>query len=236
MKTQRKDKHAALLVIAASITLAAASPARAQEAQAEAEGDATQEAAVLEAGAETDESDIGFDAAVKVGGTFHTMFNELSPFVTVEIEGGITFLSGRVELDLGIAWAQPPAEGSGSDPRFDDEYFEWELSQDFFAFSILARYRFLEMGKLLNVYAGGGPRLFLLRTVTNGKANGEDLGETRQYETRFGGAIVAGPELHVGPGALSVEFALALGDLNGLVTGDTSSSALDVLLGYRFLF
>lgn len=185
---------------------------------------------------ETAEKTVGFDAAVKVGGTFHTLFKELSPFVSLELEAGVTLLDERLEVDLNAGWARPPSSSAGDDARFAEEVYDWELKQDLLWFALLARYRFFDTDGLFNLYAGGGPKLYLLRTVAGGSASGEEFGENRQYETRFGGVVVAGPELHVGPGAVGLEIAFGFGNLDGLITGDSSTTALDLLLGYRFLF
>ncbi len=185
---------------------------------------------------QTAEKSVGFDAALKVGGTFHTLFKELSPFVSLELEAGITFLNERLEVDLNVGWARPPGSSAGDDPRFADEVYDWELTQDFLSIAVLARYRFFDTRGLFNLYGGLGPKLYMLRTVAKGSASGENFGENRQYETRFGGVIVVGPELHVGPGAVGLEVAFGFGNLDGLITGDSSTTALDLLLGYRFLF
>jgi hypothetical protein len=214
----------------------AASSLRADEAPAtesEANADAALEAETQPA---PDKKAVGVDVALKVGGTFHTLFNGLSPFVILELEGGILLLDEHLQLDLAVGWAQPPASSAADDPRFEAGDYDWKLRQDFFTFAILARYRFLDRGKLFNFYAGLGPKLFLLRSVATGSAGGEDFGETRQYETRFGGVVVLGPELHLGPGALGLELAFGFGNLDGLLTGDASTTALDVLLGYRLMF
>lgn len=227
MKTKSYSTRSFAKLLALSGILAFAAPAAAED-----------ETADLSIGqtAEPGDRAIGFDVALKVGGTFHTLFNTLSPFVVIELEGGLTFLARRLELDLAVGWAQPPASADGGDGRFEGEDYDWKVRQDFLTFALLLRYRFLPADGLFNVYAGLGPRLYLLRTVANGSAGGEEFGETRQLETRFGGTVVAGPELHLGPGALGLEVAFAFANLDGMITGNSNAGALDVLLGYRLLF
>jgi hypothetical protein len=188
------------------------------------------------AGVETSASSLGGALALKVGGTFHTVFTGIDPAAAVELEGGLTLLGRRLELDLAVGWAQAPASSGGSDARLGGEDFHWKLYQDFLYVGLVVRYRFLDADSLLNVYAAGSPRVYLLRTMINGASGEQTFGENRQYETRFGGALSVGGELNLGPGAIMLEFGVVLGDLDGLITGNTSSSSLDLFAGYRFLF
>ena len=183
-----------------------------------------------------EEKKIGIAAALKVGGTFHTIFNELKPFVVLEIEGGILLLDRHLEVDLTVGWARPPVTYAGDDPRLTGTDFDWEIKQDFLSFGIMGRYRFLPKEKRLNVYVALGPRLFLMRSVTTGLSDGNDFGENRQYETRFGGAGALGMEINLGPGAILVEALMPFGNLDGFITGDQNSAALDLYAGYRFMF
>jgi hypothetical protein len=101
---------------------------------------------------------------------------------------------------------------------------------------VVARYRFLPMDKPYNAYAGAGPRLLLMRTTVNGTSGDGSLGENTQTETRFGAVLVAGGEYRLGPGDLLIELAMGIGSIDGLITGQSSASALSVLLGYRLRF
>lgn len=174
--------------------------------------------------------------AAKVGMTFHTIFNELSPFVILELEGGVLLLKRRLEIDLTLGWARPPVTYSGDDPRLTGQDFDWEIKQDFFTTGLMLRGRFLPTEKRFNIYAAAGPRLFFMRSVTNGSMDGNDFGENRQYETRFGGAAAIGAEFNIGPGAILFEPLMTFGNLEGFITGDQNSAALDLYLGYRFMF
>ena len=175
-------------------------------------------------------------AGLKLGGALHSVFSELGPAAQVELEGGVTLLGGRLDVALTGAWDRAAASGDQDDGRFDAGSVSWELDQDFLMIGLVARYRFLPPAKPFNAYAGAGPRLLLLQTVVNGTAGGEDLGENRQTETRFGAVLVGGGEYVLGPGAVLLEVSLGLGCLSGLITGESSASALSVLVGYRLRF
>ncbi len=175
-------------------------------------------------------------AAVKLGGTLHSVFTQLDPWAALELEGGVTLLAGRLDVGLSLGWARPPASHDAADPRFEGGDYAWELSQDFLMISLLGRWRFLDPAGPFNAYAGAGPRVFLMRTVINGDSGSEATGENTQTETRFGGVLLAGAEYRLGPGSVLFEAGVGLGKLDGLITGDVSSSDLFFLLGYRLSF
>jgi hypothetical protein len=175
-------------------------------------------------------------AGLKLGGALHSVFSELGPAAQVELEGGATLLAGRLDVALTVSWDRSAASGSADDDRFDAGAVKWELDQDFLMIGLVARYRFLRPGGAYNAYAGAGPRLLLMRTTVNGDAGGADLGENQQTETRFGAVLVGGGEYVLGPGAVLLEVAMGVGSLSGLITGESSSSALSLLLGYRLRF
>ena len=175
-------------------------------------------------------------AGIKLGGALHSVFSELGPAAQVELEGGVTLLGGRLDVALTGAWDRATASGGGDDARFDAGSVSWELDQDFLMIGLIARYRFLPPTQAYNAYAGAGPRLLLMQTTVNGDAGGADLGENRQTETRFGAVLVGGGEYVLGPGAVLLEVAMGVGSLSGLITGESSASALSLLLGYRLRF
>ncbi len=175
-------------------------------------------------------------AGLKLGGALHSVFSELDPAAQVELEGGVTLLAGRLDLALGVSWDRSAASGVSDDDRFDAGAVKWELDQDFLMIGVVARYRFLPMTRPYNAYAGAGPRVLLMKTTVNGTSGDGSLGENTQTETRFGAQLVAGGEYRLGPGAVLAELVLGIGSIDGLITGQSSASALSVLLGYRLRF
>ena len=173
---------------------------------------------------------------LKLGGALHSVFSELDPAAQVELEGGVSLLGNRLDVALQASWDRSAASGGPDDERFDAGAVKWELDQDFLMIGVVARYRFLAPTSAYNAYAGAGPRVLLMRTVVNGTSGGEALGENEQTETRFGAVLVAGGEYRLGPGDLLLELALGIGSIDGLITGQSSASALSVLLGYRLRF
>ena len=54
--------------------------------------------------------------------------------------------------------------------------------------------------------------------------------------TEVGLSVALGGELYVGPGALLLDIVFVYVPLDDLVFQDTSSTSIDLLLGYRFFF
>ena len=189
---------------------------------------------------ENDESEasiLGIAAAPKIGATFHTIFNELKPMILMELEGGVLLLDRHLEIDLALSWARPKSTLSKDDPRLADGSYEWEIKQDFLSLGLIGRYRFLDSSYWFGPYAALGPRILMLRTKARGESDsGNSLGTNEQSETRFGFSVAVGGELYIGPGAALIEAGFTFGNLDGYITGDTSSAALEVLMGYRFMF
>ncbi len=182
-------------------------------------------------------SKLGIAAAVKAGATFHTLFNELSPMLLLEVEAGVLLMERHLELDVALAWARPKSTASENDPRLVDGSYDWEIKQDFLSLGLMIRYRIFDGASRFNGYGELGPRLLMLHTRADGESSGgADFGTNEQFETRFGGYGALGGEFNIGPGAILLEVGMTFGDLNGYITGDTSSAALDTYLGYRFMF
>jgi len=180
---------------------------------------------------------LGIAAAAKAGATFHTLFNELSPMFLVEVEAGVLLMERHLELDVALAWARPKSTVSKNDPRLVDGSYDWEIKQDFLSLGLMIRYRIMDRSSRFNGYGALGPRLLMLHTNASGESSGgAAFGTNEQFETRFGGYGALGGEFNIGPGAILLEVGMTFGDLNGYITGDTSSAALDTYLGYRFMF
>jgi hypothetical protein len=175
-------------------------------------------------------------AALKAGGAWHGLFSELEAGALAELEVGGLLLDGRLELDVTLAYARPLADASGEDGRLGAGEFSWSLTQEVLAVGLLARWRFLPAASRWNVYAAAGPRAHLLRTRVDGEADGETFGENEQTSTEVGLSARLGAELRLGPGLALAELDYDTGPIDGLITGDSSTTGVGLLLGYRMLF
>jgi hypothetical protein len=96
-----------------------------------------------------------------------------------------------------------------------------------------ASWRFLNAASRWNAYAGLGGRIWLLETVTKGSSGGVRFGENQETSTRIGAAAWAGAEFLIGPGAAVAELDFGGSDLPHAITGDVSTTALALQVGYR---
>jgi len=69
-----------------------------------------------------------------------------------------------------------------------------------------------------------------------GSAGGAELGENREQSARFGGMVTLGGERLLGPGVLALEAGFGTSDLPHLITGDVSTGAIAIQIGYRLFF
>lgn len=154
-----------------------------------------------------------------------------------------TALGGKLEVGyrvwrnlapvLAFGYSQPVADNAQPDPRLTGTDYTASTTQRELTVTVGAVWWFLPRGSLLNGYAGVGARVYLLETLTNGQSMGEPFLENRETSTRFGGVGTAGAELRVGPGAIALEAELGGSGLPHLITGDVSTTAVQLTLGYR---
>ncbi len=199
-------------------------------AQTEDGGQATSEATSNEG---------GLLVAAKAGGIIP--FNGMDPFVRGGLELGWVF-SGQnrtIAALLDISYTRPGASGSEQDDRlaYDDvpgEY-DWEIEQHELVFQPTFLYRFTSSNPLVP-FVGLGPRIYLLETISRGKANDEKIQETSERSTKFGAGLPFGAEYQLGPGGLFAEGLLEWAPLDHRITGDSSLLAGTLQLGYRAIF
>lgn len=178
-----------------------------------------------------------FSAAAKAGGFFPQPFSELGTNLVIGLEGGWLppVACRRLHVAVALEYAQPPAEGRGSDPGVGGSY-AWSLQQRELSLAALAAYRFDFFGERVVPYAGLGPRLILLETRANGAAAGEPFGEHVETSTELGLAVQAGADWRLGPGTVVGELQVGVSDLDHVTTGDVTGGALAVRVGYRLWF
>jgi opacity protein-like surface antigen len=179
-------------------------------------------------------------AAGKVGGI--VPFNSLGPFVTFGIELGYVFggTNRSIGALLDVTYTAPPADGTQAEdfdpPRVEGGEYEWELTQKELVFQPTFLYRFTSLQlDPLTLYAGIGPRIYLLESKVEGSAGGEPFGETPERSTKLGFGVPLGAEYALGPGGLLAELLLQWGPLNHRVTGDTHLASATLFVGYRAL-
>jgi hypothetical protein len=143
----------------------------------------------------------------------------------------------QVGLYLEASYAQPSVSRDGvSDPRVAGDAYDGTQTQRELVVGLGLFGRFLPALSPWNGYAMLGARAYFLETLTVGSAAGAELGENREQSARFGGVLALGAEYLLGPGVLLLEAGFGTSDLPHLITGDVSTGAIAIQLGYRLFF
>jgi len=172
----------------------------------------------------------------KVGGVLP--FGGLSPNARVGLEAGYVFpwLKGSLAAALDVDFAAPKSTGSKSgDPRVPNGSYDWHLTEQELAFMPVVMYRLTSLGSVVP-YIGIGPRIYLLRSTVKGSSGGTPISETTEQSTKIGVGIPAGAELRLGPGSAIAELLFEYASLDHTATGPSNTGALNLMLGYRFVF
>lgn len=181
----------------------------------------------------------------QVGFVSPHLFSDLGGWPIFGLEAGyiLPFDAGAMrrplQLSLVAHYTQPGASGSGEDPNLGESgaSYEWELTEQMLQLELAALWRFIPPGEFLSPYATAGPRAYFTRSVLTASGAGADFGEHREGQTRFGFIAGGGLDLAVGPGTIFGTLLFSWSDLSKRVTGDTSTGAITLDLGYRlYLF
>ncbi len=227
MMLSRITPFALLLALAA-----VASPLRAQDDRA---GDAPDDSAD---GAD-DLSDrrvtIGIKAGLYVPGLVSEM--GLNGVYTLEVGGMLPFADRRIGIIGDVSYAGPGSDGSMDDPRIGDMGGTWsyEATTHQLFVSVGPLIRFLPPGSTFVPYVGVYARYYMMKTVVNGDGNEETFGENEETSDSFGFGASLGGELRAGPGVALLDVSFGWAPLEHRITGDVSTGALGIQLGYRFM-
>jgi hypothetical protein len=179
-----------------------------------------------------DDSSYKVELGLGTGVLFPQVSSELGTSAGLEFDVGVPVWKS-LSVVSAIGYAQPTVEGKMSDPRLADSMYSTDTTQRELTWTLGATWRFLKASSRLNAYGGLGGRIFLLETLTNGSAGGTSFGENRETSTRIGAAAWGGAEYLIGPGAAVAELDFGGSDLPHLVTGDVSTTAVAIQVGYR---
>jgi hypothetical protein len=177
----------------------------------------------------------GVSVGLKVGSGFSQPFGDLGASLLSELEVGYTLPVAKRAFSVFVsgAYTQPSAQGHNIvDARLPGPA-GYEITQQELMLTLGLSYRLHLPTKLLRPYGSIGPRLFLMRTNTQGSAGGQSFGGNQETATRLGLFAALGAELHLGPGAALIEVSMTWASIDGYVLRDTSAGALAIGLGYR---
>jgi hypothetical protein len=159
----------------------------------------------------------------------------LSPFVQGGLEIG-RVLPGwqrRLAIFLAVDYTQPTTSHEEQDPRVMGGTYSWKLTEQELGVMAGVMFRVSGLGKLVP-YGGIGPRLLLARSSVRDDG-GPMISKTTERSTKLGVGIPLGVELVLGPGRAVGELLFQYGTLDHVATGDASSGALTLGVGYRLL-
>jgi opacity protein-like surface antigen len=170
--------------------------------------------------------------AGKVGGI--APFSKLSLYVSSSIEVGYAFGSKRSMMAyLEASYTVPTASGTNEDNRVPDGKWKWDLWEKQLVLQPTFAYRFTFLSEKITPYAGIGPRIYLIESVTEGSAGGKPFGTTTEKSTKFGVGLPLGAEYQVGPGGVFGELQFQWAPLDHRITGKTNLGAATLFIGYR---
>jgi len=177
-----------------------------------------------------------FTLGLKVGVLLPQISTELGAAVAGGVEIGYAFpvLERRVGLYLEANYTQPEVSRSGvQDPRVAGGSYESTTTQKELTLGGGLFARLQPPGAIWNGYLLAGARAYLLETNTNGSAAGAAFGENTEKSSQVGGFFAAGGERRLGPGAFLLEVGYGFSSLPHTITGDVSTGALVIQIGYR---
>ncbi len=193
-------------------------------------------AAAAPAPAAAEEREPGrISVGAKVGVVLPQIATELSTTWGTEIEGSFRIF-GHISVFATLGYTQPKVSRSSvSDPRVGGAYDGTQTQREL-TLGAGAFYRLSPAAAVWNAYGGAGLRAYFLQTLTVGNAGANEFGENEEQSTKVGGVFFAGGERRLGPGALLAELQFGVSDLPHTITGDVSTGAIVVALGYRLVF
>jgi hypothetical protein len=180
-----------------------------------------------------------FGVGAKVGVLLPQISTELgtAPMGGIELSFAFPWVERRVGLFLEAEYSQPTVSRSNvADPRVGTGTFDEKQTQKELVIGGGLIIRVAPPASRWNGYALLGARGYFLKTVSVGSANMNEFGENTEQSAKLGGYFALGGERQLGPGALLLEVGFGTSDLDHLITGDVSTSAIAIQLGYRFLF
>jgi hypothetical protein len=168
--------------------------------------------------------------------------NGLGSGVVLELEVGympplFDPIGRDIEIFLVGQYTAPSASqelsGDGRLPGNGDWQYELTLHQWIATFGLL--YRIPVPPAWMRPYVAAGLRGYWTTTVADGSAGDNDFGTYEESAFDLGGYGAAGVDFFLGPGAILLELQFGMSALDSYILRETSSAALNIGLGYRFM-
>lgn len=188
--------------------------------------------------------DIGLVLAPKLGGGLGSVFLEgLGGTGTIELELGYDLpialpVARELELFAALGYSAPSTTATvdAADARLPgDGSFTYDLTLHQLSGTYGALYRVpLDVVEWWRPYAAAGARTIWSWTVVSGSADGQAFSPYVESAFDLGLYVAAGSDFYVGPGAILVELQTAMSWPDRFVLRSTSTTAVQLALGYRF--
>jgi hypothetical protein len=182
-------------------------------------------------------------AAFTVGAKLGVLLPQVSTELGAAVGGGLELAytfpvwERRLGLYVEANYTQPGVSRSQvSDPRVAGGSYSTDTTQKELTLGGGLILRVAPPCTVWNGYLMGGVRAYLLETDTNGSASGAPFGAHTEKSSQVGGFVAVGGERRLGPGALLLELGYGASSLPHTITGDVSTGALQIQVGYRLFF
>ena len=182
-----------------------------------------------------EDADVGLTAGLSVGGGFG--LGELGAGFVPRLEVGVLLppVDRMFEIVASLDWSAPSADGRVTDDARLAGEASWTATHQALGLGLGVRARIPLEGRFRPNLAAG-VRFHFYETETEGAVGDAPFGTNAVQGTEVGFTLTLGGELYVGPGALLLDVVFVVVPLDDLVFADTSSTAIDALIGYRLFF
>lgn len=177
----------------------------------------------------------GAVVGAKLGALLPYGFSPLSASYYVEVEGGylLPYLRRLLSITASVAFTAPGSSGGGEDGRLPGGSFTYEVTQQQVQLGLTVTAR-VPLGRAVP-YLGIGPRVYLLRTLSSGRAGQSEIPQSAETGAAGGVGVPLGLDLLLGPGRAFVEAQLLWAPAGQRTTGEASLGAVMVGAGYRLV-
>ncbi|MBL9040671.1 MAG: hypothetical protein JNM83_03665 [Myxococcales bacterium] len=173
---------------------------------------------------------------IKLQALLPQAFSPLRTHILAELEAGYLLPFGRRVLGItgSFAFSMPATSGTDlADSRVPGGSYNYSSTEQHYLIGVTL-WANMPLGRVVP-YLGIGPRIYAVRTLSNGQAGDAQILETLETSTEVGVGVPVGVNVLLGPGRVFGEFQLLWAGINQKSTGAGSIGSLTIGAGYRFV-